>query len=74
MGAALVFVLASTVVAFRGWPSADGIDTPAQVVLDAPARSDTPVARRLVSLVTTARPGGVRSAPRAAAGGVLSGG
>ena len=67
VGAALVFVLASGVVAFRGWPSADGNDSPAQVVVSAPARSDTPVARRLVSLVTSVRPPGGPSTPRAAA-------
>lgn len=52
VGAALAFVLASAVVAFHGWPGAGGVDAPARVVLSAPARSDTPIARRLVSLVT----------------------
>ncbi len=61
VGAALVFVLASAVVAFHGWPSADGIDIPVRVVVSAPARSATPAARRLVALVT--RPGRSASAP-----------
>jgi hypothetical protein len=61
VGAALVFVLASAVVAFRGWPNADGVDSPARVVVSAPARSDTPAARRLASLVAGSRPGGIRS-------------
>jgi hypothetical protein len=72
VGAAVVFVLASAVVAFRGWPQADGPGPPAQIVLSAPARSDTPVARRLAALtasvVTTTRP---RSGPGTTAGVAL---
>lgn len=71
VGAALVFVLASAVVAFHGWPSADGIDTPARVVVSAPALSATPAARRLVALVTRPRQIGISSAPRAAVTAVV---
>jgi hypothetical protein len=64
VGAALVFVLASAVVAFRGWPGADGLETPAQIVLSAPARSERPVARRLAVLVDSSRSADVGAASR----------
>jgi hypothetical protein len=72
VGAALIFVLASAIVAFHGWPNADGLGTPAQIVLSAPARSETLVARRLAVLVGTSRAAGVRSAPRTPVGAVVN--
>jgi hypothetical protein len=66
VGASLVFVLASAVVAFRGWPDATAAGAPAQVVLSVPARAQTPVARRLVALGTR-RPSGSRVSKSAAA-------
>jgi hypothetical protein len=72
VGAALVFVLASAIVAFRGWPRADGIDSPARIVLRAPAsRSETPIARRLVALVARPGPGVARVARRTAGPAVV---
>jgi hypothetical protein len=71
VGAALLFVLASAIVAFRGWPSGGGSDAPAQLVLSAPARSPTPVARRLVALVASAPRARVGSAARTPATAVV---
>jgi hypothetical protein len=72
VGAALIFVLASAVVAFHGWPSAAGLGPPAQIALSAPVRPETPIARRLVVLVNTARSARVRPPPRALATAVVN--
>jgi hypothetical protein len=73
VGAALLFVLASALVAFHGWPRADGAGGPARVVLSAPAGSATRVARRLAFLAP-AHPSAIARSrvathPRAASAG-----
>jgi hypothetical protein len=58
-GAALMFIVASALVAFRGWPHVAAQPSPGEVVVSpqASASPATPVARRLV-LATAAAAGG----------------
>jgi hypothetical protein len=75
-GAALMFILASALVAFRGWPHVAAQPSPGEVVVAPRAAGSpaTPVARRLV-LVTAPAVGGVAGAPASGAlGGVVPGG
>jgi hypothetical protein len=63
-GAAMVFVLASAVVAFRGWPQVGTTSAPASVVIGRPhIAAASPVHLRLVAAT-----GGARSAVAPAAG------
>lgn len=75
-GAALMFILASALVAFHGWPHVGEQPSPGEVVVAprAAASPATPVARRL-ALVTAPAVGAVTGAPATGAlGRVVPGG
>jgi hypothetical protein len=55
-GAAVLFVVASAVVAFRGWPKIAGQQSPAALHLDASPVAGSRVARRLRAVVGAAAP------------------
>jgi hypothetical protein len=63
-GAALMFILASALVAFHGWPHIAAQPSPAEVVVSPRSTSATvsPVVRRLAFITATAGPGGAGAA------------
>jgi hypothetical protein len=71
--AAVLFVIASAVVAFRGWPKIAVQQSPAALRLDAPPVAGSRVARRLRAVVGAAAPAVaaplIHAAARPAAGG-----
>jgi hypothetical protein len=72
-GAALMFLLASAMVAFRGWPHVAAQPSPAEVVVSPSASAPiSPVARRLAFI--TAAPGLAGAGAAGAAGHALPGG
>src|ERR1035441_6034302 len=68
--AAVLFVIASAVVAFRGWPKIAGQDSPAALRLNASLLAGSRVARRLRTVVTAAALPAIFTPGRAAARGV----
>lgn len=73
-GAALMFIVASAMVAFHGWPQVAAQPSPAEVVVSpgSAAASVSPVARRLAFITAAPRPGGTGAA--GAGGHALPGG
>src|SRR3984885_2387753 len=75
-GAALMFILASALVAFRGWPHVATAPSPGEVVISShPASSTgTAVARRIALVAAGPAAGGAAPAPGPGAGGRGHGG